>query len=473
MFPPPIPTAAPSSPAPSAAPENGTPSTPVACAGDAPSAPATCAGAAPAASAALSGITPAAPEAPAGAAPSPLAAGENGAPSAPATCCGEAFALSAARKATALSAPAALAAAASVSPGTKESAAPSVSAGSRDGAAPAPSETFEGVPLALFRVRENAIPAVSSACKGVVPPAPAGSRDSASACSAGGAPVLPEAREDGGAGRAGWRAREASALKAVFLRAAFPRAGRARAAGRSVSRETFRFSGRPFFSARFPSRLLAVLAAMALAVTCVGCSGANGTAATVNGTAIPEQAVTDYVQSLRAAQGLEDGAAWKAYLEDSGQTSEGVRDQVIDVLVSREIMRQGASELGVRVTGEELDEAVAVKRRTYESDEQWRAALAAAGLDEKSFREETELDLLSAKVTQALAEDPSLAYEATRDTDDSAYDKVGDAASGAGDAVQDEAALESARTQAALAWIADLRARADITVSPFPNGLPY
>ena len=199
---------------------------------------------------------------------------------------------------------------------------------------------------------------------------------------------------------------------------------------------------------------------MALAVTCVGCSGANGTAATVNGTAIPEQAVTDYVQSLRAAQGLEDGAVWKAYLEDSGQTSEGVRDQVIDVLVSREIMRQGASELGVRVTGEELDEAVAVKRRTYESDE-------------KSFREETELDLLSAKVTQALAEDPSLAYEATRDTDDSAYDKVGDAASGAGDAVQDEAALESARTQAALAWIADLRARADITVSPFPNGLPY
>ena len=212
---------------------------------------------------------------------------------------------------------------------------------------------------------------------------------------------------------------------------------------------------------------------MALAVTCVGCSGANGTAATVNGTAIPEQAVTDYVQSLRAAQGLEDGAVWKAYLEDSGQTSEGVRDQVIDVLVSREIMRQGASELGVRVTGEELDEAVAVKRRTYESDEQWRAALAAAGLDEKSFREETELDLLSAKVTQALAEDPSLAYEATRDTDDSAYDKVGDAASGAGDAVQDEAARESARTQAALAWIADLRARADITVSPFPNGLPY
>ena len=74
MFPPPIPTAAPSSPAPSAAPENGT-----------PSAPATCAGAAPAASAALSGITPAAPEAPAADAPSPLAAGENGAPSASAT----------------------------------------------------------------------------------------------------------------------------------------------------------------------------------------------------------------------------------------------------------------------------------------------------------------------------------------------------------------------------------------------------
>lgn len=229
----------------------------------------------------------------------------------------------------------------------------------------------------------------------------------------------------------------------------------------------------PSASLRALPRLLLLGVAAVLALACAGCSGANGTAATVNGTAIPEKAVTDYVQSLRAAQGLSDGAAWKAYLEDSGQTSEGIREQVIDLLVSREIMRQGASELGVRVTADELNEAVDVKRRTYGSDEQWREALAAAGLDEQTFREETELDLLSAKVTQALAEDPTTAYEALRDTDDSAYDAVGDASSGAPDAPQDEAAVESARTQAALTWIADLRARADITVSPFPSGLPY
>lgn len=318
---------------------------------------------------------------------------------------------------------------------------------------------------------ENGAPSARATCCDEASALPAARTDSVPVFSAVGVLALSGGRRRGcsALGRTGGLARGAGASRSGRARAA----GAPAAARRNVSRETFRFPGLSSASARFSSRLLAVLAAMALAVTCVGCSGANGTAATVNGTAIPEQAVTDYVQSLRAAQGLEDGAAWKAYLEDSGQTSEGVRDQVIDVLVSREIMRQGASELGVRVTGDELDEAVAVKRRTYESDEQWRAALAAAGLDEKSFREETELDLLSAKVTQALAEDPSLAYEATRDTDDSAYDKVGDAASGAGDAVQDEAALESARTQAALAWIADLRARADITVSPFPNGLPY
>lgn len=236
-------------------------------------------------------------------------------------------------------------------------------------------------------------------------------------------------------------------------------------------------------------RIVAVAAALAVVVVAAVAgfvlTGGNGTAATVNGAAIPEAQVTDYVQSLRAARGLEDGAAWRQYLEDTGQSSEGIRDQVLDLMISREVLRQGAADLGIGVTADELADAVQEKRRTYESDAQWQQALAAAGLTEEIYRGEVELDLLSAKVAQALADDPSLARKGRAGqgakngapAEGSAIDEVGDAASVPADALssgaQDEAAAESARTQAALQWLAAFRANSDITVNAPPALLPY
>ena len=236
-------------------------------------------------------------------------------------------------------------------------------------------------------------------------------------------------------------------------------------------------------------RIVAVAAALAVVVVAAVAgfvlTGGNGTAATVNGAAIPEAQVTDYVQSLRAARGLEDGAAWRQYLEDTGQSSEGIRDQVLDLMISREVLRQGAADLGIGVTADELADAVQEKRRTYESDAQWQQALAAAGLTEEVYRGEVELDLLSAKVAQALADDPSLARKGRAGqgskngapAEGSAIDEVGDAASVPADALssgaQDEAAAESARTQAALQWLAAFRANSDITVNAPPAFLPY
>lgn len=236
-------------------------------------------------------------------------------------------------------------------------------------------------------------------------------------------------------------------------------------------------------------RIVAVAAALAVVVVAAVAgfvlTGGNGTAATVNGAAIPEAQVTDYVPSLRAARGLEDGAAWRQYLEDTGQSSEGIRDQVLDLMISREVLRQGAADLGIGVTADELADAVQEKRRTYESDAQWQQALAAAGLTEEVYRGEVELDLLSAKVAQALADDPSLARKGRAGqgskngapAEGSAIDEVGDAASVPADALssgaQDEAAAESARTQAALQWLAAFRANSDITVNAPPAFLPY
>lgn len=210
----------------------------------------------------------------------------------------------------------------------------------------------------------------------------------------------------------------------------------------------------------FPKHRLPVLAAaMALALGLLaGCAGGTtGTAATVNGVDIPEKTITDYVQSLREAQGLTSNDEWESYLSESGQTDQSLRDRVVDIMVSREILRQGAKDLGISVSSAEVDEALAAKRKTYASDASWKEALADAGLTESTYRQELELDLLSRKVTQAFAENPTLGGD----------DTAGTEADTSGQDAEDIGA------DAALDWLANLRAEADITVNDAPSNLPY
>lgn len=164
--------------------------------------------------------------------------------------------------------------------------------------------------------------------------------------------------------------------------------------------------------------------AASLALACawgiVGCSGGTtvngvkltgGTAATVNGTEIPEDDVTLEVQAIRERMGLTDEQAWGEWMAQNGFTPETVREQVIDGLVNEELIRQITKEQEITVDAAEIDGYVDSMRSRYESDEQWQDALEQAGLTEEEYRENIELSLLSNRLMETVATDDEPAAE--------------------------------------------------------------
>lgn len=156
---------------------------------------------------------------------------------------------------------------------------------------------------------------------------------------------------------------------------------------------------------------LALTAALALSAALVGCGGggggisdtSQGTAATVNGTAIGEKAVTDYIQDFREDQGLETDDAWAQWMVDYGYTPESVRDEVIDYYINQELYDQAAKELGVEVSQDEIDEMLAQTKAMFESDEAFATALENAGMTEEEYIENVvEPNVLQNKLAEAV-----------------------------------------------------------------------
>ena len=146
-------------------------------------------------------------------------------------------------------------------------------------------------------------------------------------------------------------------------------------------------------------RLLAVaavaaLCALGLAACQNGGQAAGGTAATVNGTAIPESQVTDTIQTVRTQSGLEDQDAWGQFLASNSMTPESVREQIINSLVDQELVKQGAADLGVKVDSSEVDTYVQSMKANFDDDDAWKKALEEAGFTEDSYRESIESSLL-------------------------------------------------------------------------------
>ena len=148
------------------------------------------------------------------------------------------------------------------------------------------------------------------------------------------------------------------------------------------------------------SKLFKAFATACVVAACsfglVACQGAaGGTAATVNGTAISEEEVTNTIETIRAQSGLDDKDTWGQYLAASGMTPESVREQIINSLVSNELVKQGATELGVTVDSAEVDTYVESMKANFDTDEAWEEALSSAGFTDESYRESIESSLLS------------------------------------------------------------------------------
>ncbi len=155
----------------------------------------------------------------------------------------------------------------------------------------------------------------------------------------------------------------------------------------------------------------------ALALSCVwavaGCSSGEpaksartgGVAATVNGTEIAEDDVTDAVEEARARLSLTDEDAWGQWMADNNYTPESVREEFIDTLVSQEIIRQAAAERDITVDSEEIQTYVSTMRDHYDSDQAWEEALAAVGLTEDEYCKNIEFSLLSSRLSDEVAAD--------------------------------------------------------------------
>lgn len=166
-------------------------------------------------------------------------------------------------------------------------------------------------------------------------------------------------------------------------------------------------------SMKFHSKLRAAgvaLVAVALGTALVACSPGSEepastveVAANVNGTVIDEQVITDYIQNFRVYTGLEDDEDWGQWMATNGYTPETVREEVITSFADPIILTQGAKELGIELTQEEVDDELAYAKESLGDD--YEAYLEDQGLTEEQFIENViRPNLLQQKVAEELNE---------------------------------------------------------------------
>lgn len=146
-------------------------------------------------------------------------------------------------------------------------------------------------------------------------------------------------------------------------------------------------------------KLLGVVAAafgVVLAFGLTACSGSNNNgngentgavAATVNGTNISEDDITNYIQTFRDRQGLSDEDAWGQWLAQYQMTPQSVRSAVLQQYERTELLNQAANEYDVNVSDEDVDSRVQTMRNNYDSDDAWDQALDQAGYTEDTYRQ--------------------------------------------------------------------------------------
>ena len=166
----------------------------------------------------------------------------------------------------------------------------------------------------------------------------------------------------------------------------------------------------------------------------------DGVAATVNGVAIGENAITAYLDEFRMAQGLEEDGQWGAWLVENGYTPHMMRRDTVDSFIGMEIMRQAAEQLGSQVSDAEVDEQVRLARSSIVSGDAWGEYLQRTGLSNAAFRQGVESSLLDAEIAKRV----SLGEGGSED-----------------------------RSKAVAKWVEEFKSDCSIQVCDMPEGLAY
>lgn len=162
--------------------------------------------------------------------------------------------------------------------------------------------------------------------------------------------------------------------------------------------------------------------AMLLSVTSVACSGflnqassdddytlTGGVAATVNGTQITEDTVTEQIMSTRSSYGYDDDEDWAEYLASNDMTPESYRESVIDSLIDSVLVSQAERDADITVSDDEVEEEWQEIVSSYDSEDAFIEVLEQIGYTEDSYKEMIRENLVSEKFeeTVAPAEEPT------------------------------------------------------------------
>lgn len=168
-------------------------------------------------------------------------------------------------------------------------------------------------------------------------------------------------------------------------------------------------------TAKLLKAMIAVGIVAVFSASLVACSGGSSksgaTAATVNGTAIPESEITDTIEGVRAQSGLDTEEAWGQFLVSNSMTPESVREQIIDSFVNQELIKVGAADLGVSVEGSEVDTYIDSMKANFQDDAAWAEALEQAGFTEESYRESIESSMLQQQISAHFEENAEVSDE--------------------------------------------------------------
>lgn len=163
---------------------------------------------------------------------------------------------------------------------------------------------------------------------------------------------------------------------------------------------------------RYGRYLLIIAMVAMLLFTLSACGSKKQVAATVNGEDIYEDDVTAYVDHLRTYYGVTDDTSWAEFLGNYGYTASDIRDLAINALAEQKVIEQTASDNGITVSDDEIDEEVSNVRSEYgyTDDADWTNALTQAGYaDENAYRDAVKSELLQQKLYDAevTAADPT------------------------------------------------------------------
>lgn len=159
-------------------------------------------------------------------------------------------------------------------------------------------------------------------------------------------------------------------------------------------------------------------AAMVISVSSMACSGAissitddtdykltGGVAATVNGTKITEDTISEQIMSMRESYGYDSDEDWAQYLVDNDLTPESLRESLINSYAQQYLVEVAENDNGVEVTDEEVEKAWKDAYANYDSEETFVSMLKLYGYDEDSYKSSLKSSLAQDKLKDIVAPD--------------------------------------------------------------------